>query len=143
VSRFTSQAGCRWVTIPGDRGPAAVLHTRQCGAGLGSCRTVVREPVPFLRSLPFFFGAPYFYSRPHEAWYAMGRFSSVACPSPQVGTEQVADFNVKQGLSCVHVDKPSRNRFRRDSLAKAGHFLRFLNPIRRSDWGSNLHGIAA
>ncbi len=28
------QAGCRWVTIPGDRGPAAVLRIRRRGAGM-------------------------------------------------------------------------------------------------------------
>jgi hypothetical protein len=28
------QAGCRWVAIPGDRGPAAVLRIRRHGAGM-------------------------------------------------------------------------------------------------------------
>ena len=45
----TVQAGCRRITIPGDRGPAAILRIRRRGAGYGSLWTVAHEPYPFRR----------------------------------------------------------------------------------------------
>lgn len=47
------QAGCRWLTIPGDRGPAAVLRIRRRGAGFDSLWTVAHEPYPLSELLEF------------------------------------------------------------------------------------------